>query len=420
MNCFPKSNAHHAIGAEGVHLIGDLYHCKSGLALLSDAQLLSATCRELCQNAGLQIVGDDFHQFESAGVTGCVLLAESHVAIHTWPEHSCVTIDVYVCNFNMDNSAKAHRVFDDMLKLFTPADAKIQNVRRGEICSEILTEWLTPDSGYCFRTTESLLDVHSAYQHIQVYDTPQFGKLLRLDGSFMTSETDEFFYHENIVHPAAITHPGIKRVLVIGGGDGGVSKEVFKYSSVEKLTLVELDPAVIDVARKYLGKVHGGAMDDPRFELRIEDGEAFVFGTKEKFDLVILDLTDPAGVAAGLYKREFFAACRAILNPGGALTMHIGAPIFHPMRVRENVANLKQVFSIVRPYLVTVPLYGTLWGFVCASDSLDPLCINEAEVERRITERGLSNLQFYNGATHHGVFALPNFVRRLTEHIGDA
>jgi spermidine synthase len=283
--------------------------------------------------------------------------------------------------------------------------------------SEILTEWLTSDSGYCFRSKETLLDTHSNYQHIQVYSTLQFGKILRLDGCFMTSEADEFFYHENIVHPAAITHSCLKRVLVLGGGDGGVCKEIFKYSSVEQLTLVELDPAVIDVARKYLDKVHGGAMDDPRFELRVEDGATFVIETNMKFDLIILDLTDPVGAAADLYKREFFAACRAILNPGGALTMHIGAPIFHPIRVRENIANLNRVFTVVRPYLVTVPLYGTLWGFACASDTLDPLSLNEAEVERRISRHGLSNLQFYNGATHLGVFALPNFMRRLTAHM---
>lgn len=284
---------------------------------------------------------------------------------------------------------------------------------------EVLTEWLTGNSGYCFRATGSLSDFHSSYQHVQLYDTPQFGRLLRLDGCFMTSEADEFFYHENIVHPAAIAHPDLKRVLVIGGGDGGVCKQVLKYPGVERLTLVELDPAVIDVARKYLGAIHGGALDDQRLELRLEDGAAYVRGTKEKFDLVILDLTDPADVSAELYTREFFTACRAVLNPGGALTMHIGAPVFHPGRVRENVANLRQVFSIVRPYLVAVPLYGALWGFVCASESLDPLGIDEAEVERRIAASGLTGLKYYNGATHHGVFALPNFVRRLTGDAGE-
>jgi len=280
---------------------------------------------------------------------------------------------------------------------------------------EILTEWLTGDSGYCFRTSQPLLDFHSDYQHVQLFESPRFGKLLRLDDCFMTSEKDEFFYHENIVHPAAVTHPSLRRVLVIGGGDGGACEEILKHPSIEKVILAELDQAVIDVSKEHLTSIHRGAMDDPRLELRIGDGAAFVRETAERFDLVILDLTDPVGEAVALYQREFFAACRNVLNPGGALTMHIGAPAFHPERVSEITANLRQVFAIVRPYLVTVPLYGAQWGFACASDSLDPLSLSEEEVEQRIAERKLQDLQFYNGATHRGIFALPNFVKRLTE-----
>ncbi|MBU0689732.1 MAG: polyamine aminopropyltransferase [Gammaproteobacteria bacterium] len=278
---------------------------------------------------------------------------------------------------------------------------------------EVLTEWLNEDSGYCFRTSKPILDFHSGFQHIQLYESPRFGKVLRLDGCFMTSEKDEFFYHENIVHPASISHPALRRVLVIGGGDGGACEEVLKHPSVEKVVLAELDQAVVDVSKEHLGSIHRGAMDDPRFELRIGDGAAFVRETEERFDLIILDLTDPLGEAVELYKQEFFQACRAVLNPGGALTMHIGSPVFHPERVTEITANLGQVFAIVRPYLVTVPLYGAQWGFACASDTLDPLSLSEQEVDSRIAERKLQDLQFYNGATHRGVFALPNFVKQL-------
>jgi S-adenosylmethionine decarboxylase proenzyme len=130
MSCCTIGNINSAAPAEGVHLIGDLYHCKSGLAALSDARLLRTTCLEFCRNAGLQIVGDAFHQFESSGATGCVLLAESHVAIHTWPELLSVTVDVYVCNYNGDNSAKARRVFDDIFNFFAPGNAITQNVQR--------------------------------------------------------------------------------------------------------------------------------------------------------------------------------------------------------------------------------------------------------------------------------------------------
>ncbi|MBI1174760.1 MAG: polyamine aminopropyltransferase [Sideroxydans sp.] len=280
---------------------------------------------------------------------------------------------------------------------------------------EILTEWLTDDSGYCFRTSQPLLDFQSDYQRVRIYDSPRFGKLLRLDDCFMTSEKDEFFYHENIVHPAAIAHPALRRVLVIGGGDGGACEEILKHPGVEKVLLAELDPAVVEVSKRHLASIHRGAMDDPRCELHIGDSAAFVRKTQERFDLVILDLTDPVGEAAALYQREFFEACRNALNPGGALAMHLGAPVFHPERAQAITSSLGQVFAIVRPYLVTVPLYGAQWGFACASDSLDPLSLSEEQVEQRIAERKLQHLQFYNGATHRGIFALPNFVRQLVE-----
>jgi len=133
MNCVSKKEVIGVVGAEGLHLIGDLYQCQTGGDLMVDAEQLKATCVQLCLDAGLQVVGETFYQFGGAGVTGCVLLAESHVAIHTWPEHGSVTVDVYVCNYNMDNSEKARRVFDSIYQLFSPADARTKDVRRGEV-----------------------------------------------------------------------------------------------------------------------------------------------------------------------------------------------------------------------------------------------------------------------------------------------
>jgi len=120
-------------GTEGLHLIGDLYECKTGEKQMLDAEALKSSCVELCRDAGLQVVGEQFFQFDDAGVTGCVLLAESHVAVHTWPEHGNVTVDVYVCNYNMDNSAKAQKVFDGILALFSPANPRTKHVQRGQI-----------------------------------------------------------------------------------------------------------------------------------------------------------------------------------------------------------------------------------------------------------------------------------------------
>ena len=163
----------------------------------------------------------------------------------------------------------------------------------------------------------------------------------------MTSEKDEFFYHENLVHIAAVAHPQPERALVVGGGDGGSAEEILKHPSIKSVTLAEIDLAVVDISRKYLQAVHRGALDDPRLTLRIEDGFAFVRNSTDAFDLIVLDLTDPGGPSKPLYTPEFYRACAARLSPMGALTLHIASPVAHPERIRATLANLRSAFAIV-------------------------------------------------------------------------
>src|SRR5690348_17004951 len=216
----------------------------------------------------------------------------------------------------------------------------------------------------------------------------------------MTSERDEFFYHENLVHPAAVAHPHPERALVIGGGDGGSSEELLKHATLERVHMAELDPDVIDVAKKQFAKVHRGAFDDPRLQVTVGDGLAYLRATEVRYDLIAMDLTDPVGPSVELYSPATFALARRAMAPGGALTLHIGSPFSHPERVRSTLANLRQVFRVVAPYFVHIPLYGSIWGFACASDSLDPRTLAPAEVERVIASRRVGDLQYYNGDVH--------------------
>jgi len=283
----------------------------------------------------------------------------------------------------------------------------------GYIAPGAMTEFLTDDWGFFVRSARQYERFSSPYQTVEVHDTVPFGKLFRLDGCFMTSERDEFFYHENLVHIAAVTHPQPERALVIGGGDGGSAEEILKHPSITSVTLVEIDLAVVDISRKYLQKVHHGALDDPRLALKIEDGFAFVRNSTEQYDLIVLDLTDAGGPSTQLYTQEFYRACAARLLPMGALTLHIASPVAHPERIRAALSNLRSAFAIVSPYLTSVPLYGGMWMMACCSAQLDPRWMTPRDVERRIAQRGLSDLQFYNGETHRAAFALPNFVRAL-------
>ena len=283
----------------------------------------------------------------------------------------------------------------------------------GDLAPGAMTEYLTDDWGFFIRSARAIEKFRSPLQLVEVHDSVDFGKLFRLDGHFMTSEKDEFFYHENLVHPAAITHPAPARALIVGGGDGGSAEELLKYPSMKSVTLCEIDLAVVDIARKYLQGVHKGSLDDPRMTLRIADGFQFVRDTEETFDLIVLDLTDPGGPSTPLYTPEFYAACASRLAPTGAMTMHIASPVAHPARIRDVLRDLRAAFPIVTPYVTSVPLYGGLWMMAMCSATLDPRHMSSMEVDRRIGRRGIGDLAYYNGDTHRAALALPNFVRAL-------
>ena len=275
-----------------------------------------------------------------------------------------------------------------------------------------LDEVLNATSGIYFEGT--LIDaLQTPYQLIEVFDTPSFGKLMRIDGANMTSEGDEFFYHENLVHPAAIAHPAPRSVLIIGGGDGGSSEEVLKHPSVERVVLVELDQGVIDMAKKHLSAVHCNVFAHPKLDVRIMDGATFVLTTQARFDLIYLDLTDPAGPAAALYTPSFYAQLKRVLTADGALVLHIGSPFSHPDRVRKSLAHLQAEYARVTPYFVQIPTYGSAWGFVIAAETLDPSELTVVEVHRRLRDRGIADRQFYNAETHRAMMALPEYVKSL-------
>ena len=394
----------------GLHLIGDLTGCRCDPKILLDGERFREQCLQMVRNVGLTIMDSTFHQFEGSGFTGTVVLAESHLAIHTWPERQGLTLDIYVCNFSGDNSDKARALFRALIDHFQPTEAATHEIDRGE---HLLMEPLNESTGFYIKASRQIGQWQTKYQKLAIYDTPHFGKLFRLDGFNMTSEKDEFVYHENLIHPAATAHAGPKNVLIIGGGDGGSSEEVLKHPSVEQVTMVEIDAEVIRVAKEHFGAVHNGVFDNPKLRVLIEDGLRFVRETKEKFDLVVLDLNDPMGPAEPLYSTEFFQQCRAILATGGALTLHLGSPAAQARQVAEISGRLNSVFRIVRPFTLFVPLYGSLWAMACASDKLDPKSFTADEIDRRIDHRKLIELQYYNGETHEAVFALPNFVRDM-------
>ncbi len=408
---------------QGLHLTADLYQCSCDSALMICADTIAQLCRSQTDASGLTLVEDKWVKFpewqgQPGGVTGAVLLAESHLAIHTWPETGNVTIDVYVCNFSGDNSAKAQALMDGVVAAYAPQEAVRQQLWRGDIATNgvgqypWVMEQLTENAAFGFRA-HNVQRQHTPFQTLEMLDTPSFGRVMRLDDHFMTSEGEEFFYHECMAHPAAMAHPDPQQVLVIGGGDGGLAEELLKHNTVQRLVLAELDEAVIEVSKAQLQRVHNGVWDDPRLQLQIGDGMAYVDSTTDRFDLILLDLTDPHTPAGSLYSAEALQRMRRVLNPGGALVLHLGSPVFHAEQVRALSQTLKATFAQVACYGTYVPLYGAYWGMAVCSDSLQPTAVSAAQIDERLAARGVTDLQYYNADIHGALFALPNYYRKL-------
>lgn len=417
----------------GLHLTADLYDCQCDSELMIATDVIARYCDEQVAASGLTRVDARWVKFPDwqggpGGVTGMVLLAESHLAIHTWPETGNVTLDVYVCNFSSDNSAQAQALMDNMIAAYRPTRTMRHRLVRGDIDgggsfertptpedSGWLVERLTPSAAFAFRG-RVLHDQATPHQSLQIVQTDHFGKVLRLDGRFMTSEKEEFFYHEALVHPAAISHPTPRRCLIIGGGDGGAAEELLKHPSVEQVVVADLDADVIAVAREQFQAVNRGALDDPRVHVQIGDGMAYMDGNPGRFDLILMDLTDPDTPANALYTPQAFARMREALAPGGAVVLHLGSPVFHPEQVRHIVSDLQGSFAHVSPFGLYIPLYGAYWGLAVASDTLQPACLPADEVAQRLGQRRISELQYFNAEVHGALFALPNHYRAL---VGD-
>jgi spermidine synthase len=276
-----------------------------------------------------------------------------------------------------------------------------------------LDEALGPTHGVHFDGARLLEARRSTHQTIEVFETPDLGRLMRIDGCNMVSERDEFLYHEALVHPAALAHPAPRRALIVGGGDGGAAEELLKHPSLTRVTVAELDDQVVALARKHLGAVHGGALDDARVSVRIGDAGALLAQVTESADLIFFDLTDPVGPAAALYSEAAYRRCARLLGGDGALVVHLGSPFSHPARVRSTCADLRRVFAQVTPYFVHIPMYGALWGFAHATQAPGCAALPADLLAERLAGRGIAGLRWAAPATMLAAAALPAWVRAV-------
>lgn len=268
---------------------------------------------------------------------------------------------------------------------------------------------LTRNLARLIRVNRVVLSARTRHQAVEIVETPEFGRMLFIDNRVQLSEADEYIYHEMLVHPAMLSHPEPRSVLIIGGGDGGALREVVKHGTVRRVVLVELDGEVIEICRKHLGSVSAGAFDDPRVEVVVGDGREYVASSPEKFDVIILDLVDPYGQASRLYTYEFYLECKRLLGGGGVIVTHAQSPYLLGRYFASIFRTMASAFRYARAYGSWIPSFGLYWMFVVASDAVDPAEVDEEEVEKRFRERGLSTRHYWP-KMHRAMFTLPKDV----------
>jgi len=258
-----------------------------------------------------------------------------------------------------------------------------------------------------FKLKKRLFKGKSPFQTVEVVETAGHGKLLLIDGMTMVSERDEFVYHEMIAHPALFLHPKPRRVLVIGGGDGGTVREVLKHKSVESCILVEIDGLVVEASRKHIPQT-AGALSDRRATVLIDDGVKFVAETNETFDVVIVDSTEPFGPAAELFGPTFYKNVKRILTEDGVVASQAGSPFYEISTIKNLFKITTRIFPVVEVCLFNNLTYpGGLWAFTFATKGLHPV----KDFRPAKVKKAKMRLRWYNADIHAACFALPNFLR---------
>lgn len=419
----------------GRHILVEFIGCNG--EILNDVSAIERGMVDAAREAGATVINSTFHHFSPYGVSGVVVIQESHLAIHTWPEYGYAAVDLFTCGDTVDPWIS----FDHLKKTFQAQNHSALEMYRGSISmlnrsdfqadapadrSEekpvprfTRTLWFTDrddNQALSLRYTgECLHDEKSAFQSVRVFETSAYGKMLALDSCVMATERDEAHYHEMIVHPALQMLNRPKNVLVIGGGDGGTIREVFRYPSIERVTMVEIDEAVVQASKKFFPTL-SRQFSNPKLELLFADGIDYVRKAKAgQYDAIIVDGADPKGPAEGLFTAEFYRDCHRALKDTGLVVAQGESPMFHEKAFVDLHACMKSVFGPQNAHvaLFFAPTYPSgMWSVqIGMKGLLHPLKdFNDVRVGE--WARG-ENLHYYNERLHRGAFALPNFVEKM-------
>lgn len=375
-----------AVRSVGMHVLADISGSTS--PLLNDAAALERLLRTASTAAGATILSSESHAFEPQGASAIVILAESHVSIHTWPEWGGATLDAYTCG-----AADPEKLIDLVIEGLAP-----ETVRRATVPRTVpggpddaafrFAEFITPADRYEHDLAELYVQGSTEFQDYLIGRSDVWGRMLVLDGVVQSTEGDEFIYHEGIVHPAcyaaAATAP-VRDVLILGGGEGACLREVLRWDSVEAVTMVDIDAEVVAACREHLPQHHRGSFDDPRVTLLHTDAVAYLAGLPDdSLDVVVSDMTDPveAGPSTFCFTVEYFEQIKRVLRPHGVVAVQAGpaSPVEISLHAKV-IRTLRAVFASVVPYAVDAPCYGRDLGFVIASQDDLPARLSVDAIE---------------------------------------
>ena len=422
--------------ALGRHVLVELYDCNA--SLLNDVDHVERSMVAAAEEANATVINSTFHHFSPIGVSGVVVIQESHLAIHSWPEFGYAAIDIFTCGDSVDpwisykflekafeaGNGSTMELLRGQEKILTRKD--IEAIKRDQetfVATKVKPQfkrnvWFTErDENVAFSLRykgETLFKEQSNFQKVEIIDTYAYGKVLTLDGLVMCSENDEYVYHEMITHPAMLTHPNPKNVLVIGGGDGGTVRELVKHPSLDKVTMVEIDEAVVRASKLHLPTM-SCAFNNEKLELIIGDGIEYLEKVEsETFDVIIIDNSDPVGPSEGIFTEAFYKNAHRALRQDGILVGQSESPRFNTAVFSEIYKMLKGLFhrDAVRCMIGYVPTYPSgMWSwYFCSKDGRSPFSVELEKIEQFEAQH---ELNYYNAAMHSAGFALPNFAKKL-------
>jgi len=276
-----------------------------------------------------------------------------------------------------------------------------------------IPETLFDEEGFrmTYAVEKVLYEMQTKHQHLVLFQHKFFGKVLMLDGATQVTTHDEFIYHEMMTHVPILAHGKAREVLIIGGGDCGIAEEVLKHKSVKRLTQVEIDASVVEFSKEHFPEFTKPVLSDKRFDLVIDDGMNYVAKTDRRFDVIIVDSTDPQGPGKVLFSKEFYAACKRCMAKGGVMVTQNGVPIFQPEELTVGIAKFRRLFADGSCYIAAIPTYiGGHMAMGWATDNKNLRKVSEQTIATRYARAGRFATKYWTPAVHKAAFALPRFI----------